>query len=412
MHVIKHESLPLVKVSGSYYEMGVQHGKQCSKTIRIFVDSLLDVIQKRSAGTGINPEDVLTATHKFLPYMEKYAPYLVEEMNGIADGADLPREKIYLCNLRGELTYQRPRECTTFALLPEITVDNSILIGQNVDTPGRQESQGIMLHLSPKTGPSILTWTRAGTLAHVGINSHGFARVGNGLVSTQWRDYGVPSYLMWRRILEQKSVEDAVQLVTETKRAKSGNLLLADGESIVDIETTALEHRLLKPQNGFIVHSNNYLHPDLVFVWNFAGLSRSVLHLLHKRFAKVFYNVFDYWIVGDFQNECLPHLFDKRTKTIPIREIHIPARPIKFLLRTTFSLFGIDGTNPDLISQGRFIFNSNAILRFGNKRDFRKPERDRALSYWGPAGIAVGIILILNDIQIRRIKGRIKEGRI
>ena len=33
-------------------------------------------------------------------------------------------------------------------------------------------------------------------------------------------------------------------------------------------------------------------------------------------------------------------------------------------------------------------------------RDFRKPERDRALSYWGPAGIAVGIILILNNVQI------------
>jgi len=302
MHVIKHESLPLVKVSGSYYEMGVQHGKQCSKTIRIFVDSLLDVIQKRSAGTGINPEDVLTATHKFLPYMEKYAPYLVEEMNGIADGADLPREKIYLCNLRGELTYQRPRECTTFALLPEITVDNSILIGQNVDTPGRQESQGIMLHLSPKTGPSILTWTRAGTLAHVGINSHGFARVGNGLVSTQWRDYGVPSYLMWRRILEQKSVEDAVQLVTETKRAKSGNLLLADGESIVDIETTALEHRLLKPQNGFIVHSNNYLHPDLEKYDRLSTLADSakraerIAELIRSRKGKVSWETTESWM--------------------------------------------------------------------------------------------------------------------
>lgn len=33
-------------------------------------------------------------------------------------------------------------------------------------------------------------------------------------------------------------------------------------------------------------------------------------------------------------------------------------------------------------------------------RDFKKPERNRALSFWGPAGIAVGIILILNDVQI------------
>ena len=45
-------------------------------------------------------------------------------------------------------------------------------------------------------------------------------------------------------------------------------------------------------------------------------------------------------------------------------------------------------------------------------RDFRKPERDRALSFWGPAGIAVGIILILNNVQINRecISFELKAG--
>jgi hypothetical protein len=33
-------------------------------------------------------------------------------------------------------------------------------------------------------------------------------------------------------------------------------------------------------------------------------------------------------------------------------------------------------------------------------KHFRKPERDRALSFWGPAGIALGLTLILNDVQV------------
>jgi len=33
-------------------------------------------------------------------------------------------------------------------------------------------------------------------------------------------------------------------------------------------------------------------------------------------------------------------------------------------------------------------------------RDFRNPKRDRALSFWGPAGIALGVILILNNVKI------------
>lgn len=114
----------------------------------------------------------------------------------------------------------------------------------------------------------------------------------------------------------------------------------------------------------------NYFHPDLIFIWNFAGLSRSVLHLLHSCFEKVVYNVFDYWPVGEFQNECLFHLFNKKVGTLPISGINIPAQPIKFLLRAVFTLFRIDGTNPDLISKGRFIFNSNNILNFCSRRGF------------------------------------------
>lgn len=33
-------------------------------------------------------------------------------------------------------------------------------------------------------------------------------------------------------------------------------------------------------------------------------------------------------------------------------------------------------------------------------RDFRDPKRDRPLSFWGPAGIGLGITLLLNDVQI------------
>jgi hypothetical protein len=33
-------------------------------------------------------------------------------------------------------------------------------------------------------------------------------------------------------------------------------------------------------------------------------------------------------------------------------------------------------------------------------RDFKKPESDRALSFWGPAGIALGITLLLNDVRV------------
>jgi len=121
-----------------------------------------------------------------------------------------------------------------------------------------------------------------------------------------------------------------------------------------------------------------YCHPECVFIWNFAGLSRSVLHLLQSYFKTMVYNVFDYWMVGEFQNECLFYLFDKKTKTLPIGRFHIPARVVKFLLRTIFFSFGVDGTTPDLLSKGKFIFNSNAIFKFCIERGF-SPSRYKVI---------------------------------
>lgn len=114
----------------------------------------------------------------------------------------------------------------------------------------------------------------------------------------------------------------------------------------------------------------DHFQPECVFVWNLAGLSRSVLHLLQGYFETIVYNVFDYWMVGEFQNECLFHLFDNKTGTLPIGQHRIPARPLKCFLRTIFSACGIDGTTPDLLSRGKFIFNSNAILTFCKERRF------------------------------------------
>jgi hypothetical protein len=33
-------------------------------------------------------------------------------------------------------------------------------------------------------------------------------------------------------------------------------------------------------------------------------------------------------------------------------------------------------------------------------RDFKRPERDRVLQFWGPVGIAVGITLLLLNVQV------------
>jgi isopenicillin-N N-acyltransferase-like protein len=211
-------------------------------------------------------EELFNEAQKFKQSMENFAPHLIDELMGIAEGSELPLEKIMFLNLRPELTYQRPEYCTSFAISGANTLDGSPLIGQNMDLYSKAEDQGVILHLKPKTGPNILCWSLAGVVGQTGINSYGLARVGNGLTSIHWRNLGTPYHFLLRVILEQKCVGDAIEVIREAIRTKSSNILLADSNNnIADVEFTAYTDRTITPfAPGFLAHSNHYLHEDLV----------------------------------------------------------------------------------------------------------------------------------------------------
>ena len=174
---------PLIKVHGSNYEMGYQHGEKCSDLIKDHLKESLQVLQKK----GITKKNALDFSKRCISFGADYAPHLVEELNGIADGASVPREEIYFLNT-GFPNMVQPKRfegCTTFAVLGDRTCDGSIITAQNIDNDvsNRTVERGIVLQLTPKNGPAMLMLCRAGGLYPHGINSEGMTRVGNALKS-------------------------------------------------------------------------------------------------------------------------------------------------------------------------------------------------------------------------------------
>ncbi|HIM55891.1 MAG TPA: hypothetical protein EYM39_04220, partial [Candidatus Latescibacteria bacterium] len=106
---------PYIEVSGSSYEMGYQHGAQASSLVR----SYLMWIEKMTSRS----RDILAANAvAFLPYIEALSPRFVEEVKGLADGADISFEEALLCQCRGEAARaSAPEGCTAFALTGEAT---------------------------------------------------------------------------------------------------------------------------------------------------------------------------------------------------------------------------------------------------------------------------------------------------
>src|SRR5262249_28241280 len=85
--------------------------------------------------------DVLSFAWSHLPETRAYAPDLVEEVEGIASGADVPFEKVWFLNCfdeAGNYRLYRDRNafghaCTTFAATGRSTVGGVTYIGQNWD---------------------------------------------------------------------------------------------------------------------------------------------------------------------------------------------------------------------------------------------------------------------------------------
>ena len=245
---------------------GQAYGEEARERIRAILNVYREIFHRI---TGEPWEETVERAKPFLTRAQAFAPDLVEEIRGIAEGAGSAFMDIFLLNARSEILFN-PRvlaqECTTIAALPESTTNGETLLAQNWDWYKEVIDCQVILKIGQREGiPSLITFTEAGQLAKIGMNGAGIGLVVNNLVSDQPRA-GVPWIFLTRRVLESSHLAQAMGYVLNTPRAHSINFLIgyADGEA-VNLETSPVEEHVLWPENGFFVHTNHYLKPGINF---------------------------------------------------------------------------------------------------------------------------------------------------
>ena len=256
------QTLPLLEVSGSPTERGQAHGEAFKELIRDLV--------------AINFEDMLHATQGYLTKervyeivstytgpTRDYAPDLFEELEGIAEAADVPLEDLLALNAFLELhDYYSDAflvsGCTSF-MVPGSTSGEGALIAQNYDLSSIYAAAAILVKVKNDHAPDALFYTSAGMLGCAGVNDAGIGVVINNLVPSD-ASGGVLYPFIIRRILESVRIGDAIDAVVAKPRASGMNYVICDenGE-IYDLETTAEEYEVICPFDGPMAHSNHYL---------------------------------------------------------------------------------------------------------------------------------------------------------
>jgi isopenicillin-N N-acyltransferase-like protein len=268
------EPFPLIDVAGPPFERGRQHGMQAAARIRRGIRHYGVQLQRLS----LDRAALAQLVQDYLPIMRGFDESHIEEMRGIAAGAEVAFEDIALLNARTEIlklaerpalrdllsAAAQPDGCTGVIALHGATRDGRLIHALNWDWKHDCVETSIVLRIRREDGPDILTFTEAGALARAGLNAAGIAITGNYLECD--RDYtqvGVPVALIRRKALECEHLALAMRAVSVTPKSASSNVMLSHAAGFgIDFECAPDEAFHLLPENGLLVHANHWENPS------------------------------------------------------------------------------------------------------------------------------------------------------
>ena len=261
------EPFQKIVISGAPYERGVQYGRQASDLIRQALARYRELFDASTA--HVNYQTALAQAQKMLPAIERLGPEMVEEMNGIADGAGVPREEIVLLNCRSEVFALTPmsespdaaEECTDLTVLPERTVDGHLIVAQNWDMLHWAGEHAIVLEILREDGPDVLCVTEAGMLCRYGINQNGLALTLSSIpIGRIERVHGTPSIAIRRKFLTSAHLAEGLTHIFAEEHMSGMHYNIGGGRvmgTALSVEAYPQGKYILPARDGILAQANH-----------------------------------------------------------------------------------------------------------------------------------------------------------
>jgi hypothetical protein len=242
----KQGSQLILHVKGSSYEMGYQHGVLLKPMIRQIVLQFLEGDKSDfAAGRFAEFEKAYPNILQFIP-----KAYL-EEMKGLADGSDVPLEKIQRLNLFPEMFH-----CSGIIALPQTTKDQTLYHARVLDyaVGAGLEKVSVLMVVEPQHAHAFLSISYPGFIGCVtGMNEEqiSLGEIG-GLGYGKWE--GCPMSFLMRSALEKAStLEEAKAVFASTQRTCEYYYLIADGKdkSAIALYATPSQVQWIEPGSSY-----------------------------------------------------------------------------------------------------------------------------------------------------------------
>jgi isopenicillin-N N-acyltransferase-like protein len=254
------QAIPMIHVRGSPRERGRQQGEGAQAQITSMLTTYRGLLP---AASDMEWDEALCESLKFLPYAEAAYPHFVEELRGISEGANVDFKDVWLLNCYEKVIESQPMSCTALAVRDDHTADGHVLLAHNEDWIWEDRDHVYLVRAEPDDGPAFIGMTYGALLPNVGFNEAGIGIAINSVYATDGQA-GVPRILFSRAILNATTIGGAIRACVPQQRAGGYNYLLADSHGeLYCVESSATVHAILYGQEGWLVHTNHYLSPQM-----------------------------------------------------------------------------------------------------------------------------------------------------
>jgi isopenicillin-N N-acyltransferase like protein len=247
-------SIPLIEARGTHREVG----RQIGEAARDLVAQGLATYQERFLVlAGFGYDEALERSAGYRRSAEDYVPQAVDQLRGLAEGANVSFEHLFALNCSEEFTCAAdhvwppggqasvaPDHCTSVAFV----AGGRVVSGHNEDWYP-EDVEGLSVGA-------------AGDLPMTGITSRGLTSAAN---TVYYRDerVGLPNNCLLAIVLQQPDLEHVRDLIAGAPRARGSNHLLSDARGrIWDIETSGERWAFIDGGQCF-AHANHYVSGDL-----------------------------------------------------------------------------------------------------------------------------------------------------
>lgn len=254
----------VVDLVGDAPTRGQSHGSQFADQIRQYLDERVRLAAEEGwSGGAVDRKLIVETAETTLAAHQTYAPDLHEEMLAMAASAEIsPAEAVVVGGFTDLVDTVRSRvgAAPTEDNCTAIINPGEGFLAQTWDMHASAGEYVVMFRILPEAGPAALVQTTMGCLGQIGMNEAGIAIGINNL--TSWGQPGVTWPTVVRRVLQQTSLDDAVNAVLDAKLAGGHNFLILgpDGEG-ANIEAMPQQKVVSRVSGEPFVHSNHCLSP-------------------------------------------------------------------------------------------------------------------------------------------------------